>query len=255
MRQQLIDLWEIQQIDLQIRELEKQKEHLPAGLNSLRERIDGTRAELNELGEQREALATEIRAVESTITQENDKVRKWERRLNEIRNQREYQALSREVEGSRRAVRTAEEQQVELFAKRDELEKRIEVLQDQLAEDEVDAQAEEARVQEELGGLEQKITAEGQRRDKLVPKIKPNLLRRYDAIRQKRLGQGLVPARDGSCTGCNMRLPPQAFNILMRGDSLETCPSCNRILVFQGLLEEATPVPTPTTSEAVEASP
>lgn len=238
MRQQLLDLFEIQKIDLQIRELVLAKEALPKRLNELTTHADSARTKINELTEQRNQLLGEIKEHESAVQAETEKVRKWERRLTDIRNQREYQALSREVEGSKRAIRSNEEQLIELMAKKEELDSSLDRAQDELAVHEVDSDAERAEVDRQVAELDAKIEEHLARRRVLEPKIKKNLLTRYEAVRQKRLGVGLVAAANGSCTGCNMRLPPQLYNILMRVDTLELCPSCQRILVFQGVLEE-----------------
>ena len=65
------------------------------------------------------------------------------------------------------------------------------------------------------------------------------LYRRYDQVRARRMGMGLSPVAAGSCTGCNIRLPPQLYNILQRCDSIEECPSCKRIIFWDQIL--ATP--------------
>lgn len=238
MRQHLIDLHEIQKIDLYIRELALAQEALPVHLRALEESVAAVKTELAELEVQAVALAGEVKELERSVQQENEKIRKWERRLSDIRNQREYLALSREVEGSKRAVRDNEEQTIELMAKKEEIEARMEELQDKLAEDAVDRDAERQEVEKKIAGLTGEITKHTARREALVPKIKPLLLRKYDQIREKRHGLGVVAANGGNCMGCNMRLPPQLYNILMRADSLEDCPSCQRILIYQGVLDE-----------------
>jgi len=238
-RQQLLDLNEIQKLDLEIREITRAQDGVPEQLQELEARIGQTRDQLTTLGQEHETVAGELRTIEGAIQSENEKIRKWERRLNEIRNQREYQALSREIEGTRRAVRDHEEQVIELMTRKEALEAEMEQLHNKLAEDEVDREAERERVEGEVSKLAEKVAVLEARRDELRPKIKPNLLRKYENIREKRLGVGLVPADGGSCTGCNMRLPPQLFNILQRVDSIEYCPSCQRILIFQGVLDEA----------------
>jgi predicted nucleic acid-binding Zn-ribbon protein len=52
-------------------------------------------------------------------------------------------------------------------------------------------------------------------------------------LREQRRGIAVVEARDGSCLGCNMQLPPQLYNSLFRGDDLITCPHCQRVLVLR----------------------
>jgi uncharacterized protein len=148
-------------------------------------------------------------------------------------------ALSREVEGSKRANREAEEKILELMAQRDMLERKLDELQDKLAEEEVDCSTERAaveRVTQENGG---RVESMRKRRDVLLPRIPRALLKKYDAIRGKRLGVGLVAVVDGCCQGCNMRLPPQLYNILQRGDSIEQCPSCQRIIFWDHFLAES----------------
>jgi hypothetical protein len=53
-----------------------------------------------------------------------------------------------------------------------------------------------------------------------------------------RKGLAVVAVKDGTCRGCNMRIPPQLYNVLQRGNSLELCPTCNRIIYWARLLEE-----------------
>ena len=86
--------------------------------------------------------------------------------------------------------------------------------------------------------LDEEAAKEAARRESILPKVPRKLLKRYDMIRQKRLGIGLVLAVEGNCQGCNMRLPPQLFNILQRGDTVEQCPSCQRIVLWEGLLPD-----------------
>ena len=53
--------------------------------------------------------------------------------------------------------------------------------------------------------------------------VDPDVLKRYGTIRMRR-GLAVVSVRNGTCTGCNMNLPPQLFNQLQRGTSLRGCP-------------------------------
>ncbi len=239
MRQQLLDLNEIQKIDLEIREIEEGSKLFSDRLQKLESGVGVVRSEVQSLTEQREANAREIKTLEGTVQAEALKIRKWEARLNEIRNQREYLALSREVEGSKRANRDFEEKILELMTAREEIEKRLDGLQDQLAEEEVDCESERSRVEREMRDAEQRVTSQTERRNVLVPEIPKALLKKYDTIRRKRFGQGFVLVVGGCCQGCNIRLPPQLFNTLQRGDTIEQCPSCQRIIFWDQLLDDS----------------
>ena len=54
----------------------------------------------------------------------------------------------------------------------------------------------------------------------------------------ERLGLAVVPVVNGVCKGCHMAIPPQLYNIIQRGLSMETCPSCNRIIYWEELMKD-----------------
>lgn len=239
MRQQLLDLYEIQKIDLGIREFEVARESAAEQLDQTKKEIDGIRQQLQPMVAERDSVGKEIRTLESQVRAENDKIKKWEARLNDIRNHREYLALSRETEGSRRANSGTEERILELMTQVDEITAKHDKMEDELAEKEVDTDAETVKVANRITEIDEKIASETARRDKLTGAVKPQLLRKYDSIRKKRLGTGLTVVEGGSCQGCNMHLPPQLYNTLQRADTLEQCPSCQRLMIFSGLVENA----------------
>ena len=72
----------------------------------------------------------------------------------------------------------------------------------------------------------------------MLPVIPKPLLKRYETIRAKRMGVGLALVVDGSCQGCNMKLPPQLYNILQRANTVEQCPSCSRLMVWDHLIKQ-----------------
>ncbi|MEK7383468.1 MAG: C4-type zinc ribbon domain-containing protein, partial [Elusimicrobiota bacterium] len=236
MRKHLLDLYEIQRVDLTIRDLEKRRDEVPTRLRELEGSATALQTEVNQLTEQRAALVKEQKGLEGLIQADSIKIRKWEQRLADIRNQREYLALSREIEGTKRQNRETEERIQEISTQRAEIDTRLETQQDRLAEVEVDCETE----REEVRAFVAKLEAEGAeikaRRDKLVPTVPKNIMSRYEMVRKKRAGVGLAAVVDGSCQGCNMKLPPQLYNILQRGDTIEQCPSCSRIIFWDRML-------------------
>lgn len=238
MRQYLLDLYEIQKIDLNIRDQEKRQEALPARLNQLETRVEELAGKLTSLTDQRSAAAKEAQNLRTLVDDETQKIRKWDARLADIRNQREYQALSREIEGSKRANRDSEEKITQALATRDTLDKQIEELKGQLSEAEAARNSERDAVGGQVDGMKATLAEEVKRRDALIPRVPKALFRKYDTIRARRMGVGLSAVVAGCCQGCNMRLPPQLYNILQRGDTIEQCPSCFRVIYWDQILPE-----------------
>ena len=88
-----------------------------------------------------------------------------------------------------------------------------------------------------MGELEGKIAEVRAERDKLAATVKPEVLKRYGTIRMRR-GLAVVSVRGGTCQGCNMNIPPQLYNTLQRGQTIETCPSCHRIIYWEDLMKD-----------------
>ena len=84
---------------------------------------------------------------------------------------------------------------------------------------------------------QQKIAAIRGERDSLTRDVRPEVLKRYSGIRIRR-GLAVVGVRNGTCQGCNMNIPPQLYNVLQRGTSIETCPSCHRIIYWEDLMKD-----------------
>ena len=89
-----------------------------------------------------------------------------------------------------------------------------------------------------MAEIEAKIAELRVERDKLAAEVKPDVLKRYGSIRMRR-GLAVVSVRNGTCQGCNMNIPPQLYNVLQRGQTIETCPSCHRIIYWEIMKDPA----------------
>ena len=239
MLQTLRGLYELQTLDANIHDIDAQLENLPAKLKELTARASELSLMVQEISDERTAAHKEARSIEGQVQTESLKVRKWEQRLNDIRNQREYLALSREVEASKRQNRDLEDQIGELNKKRDEFDAKSEELLEQAASVEAEIESERASVEDKTKELESSTQAMVSKREELLPTVDKAVLRKYDFIRTKRAGVGIATVSNGSCQSCFMKLPPQLYNVLQRGDTLEQCPSCSRIIIWDNFLETA----------------
>ncbi len=142
----------------------------------------------------------------------------------------------RETEGSKRANRDAETKIGELQKASEGLDSDVEALETQLEALQEKVDAEKAKVDGAVKALSHTVASQTKRRDALIPRVPKPLFRKYDAIRNRRFGIGLSMVTAGCCQGCNMKLPPQLYNILQRGDSIEQCPSCHRLIFWENIL-------------------
>ena len=93
-----------------------------------------------------------------------------------------------------------------------------------------------------MAEVQKKIDALQVTRDKVAAGIRPDYLKRYGAIRMRR-GLAVATVRNGTCLGCNMNVPPQLYNTLQRGNTLETCPYCHRIIYWEEIMKNESSSP------------
>ena len=235
MKEELRLLIELQTHDARIQEVEQSIRALPEKLQPARN--DLARLEALLQGEKDELAKTEAwkRDQELTLQQEDDAIKKAKAKLQASSSTKEFTAANRELETKRKNM---SEREAEILKVMDA----IEASRKSIAEHEQDVEklrehvrAEEGAIGGKVAELQKEIDASRAGRDELAAKIDAKMIQRYDYVR-KRKGIALVPVEDGACAGCHMRLPPQLVNILARGETLEHCPSCQRLVFVADML-------------------
>ena len=154
MREHLLGLFEIQRIDVVIHELQQKRETIPVELGKLQADITSRKDEIDSMNEQSESYSKEAANLEGVVQAETLKLRKWDARLKDIRNQREFQALSREIESSKRANQNTEERILELWKTKEALDVDIEEKKNSLAELSAACEEKSVAVKGELAEIE-----------------------------------------------------------------------------------------------------
>ncbi len=155
-----------------------------------------------------------------------------------IQTNREYQSILKEIEDTKTLTQQREEELSLLLEQSELIQKKIEELGQRCAEQEQELEADAKRVSEEARRLEadkREITVS---RDTQAKKVDSKYLSRYEMLRAKRNGLAVTGVTRGVCRGCNMNIPPQMFNQLLREQELLTCPTCNRMMYHQPETEE-----------------
>lgn len=239
MRDKLLALVSLQKVDLDITALRKNAETYPRDIGDLESQlaaaksaIDAEKSKLDDLDRQRASL-------EVTMSEDKDKVRKWEARLAEQRTTREYSALAREIDIAKKGQVTMAEDLVE-FGKQAALQREV------LKSRESELQGRTAELQEriaalkvKLGDVETQILGLDQKRADAAKQVDVTLLRQYDGVRRKRMPALVAVNAPGTCGGCRMNIPAQRYNQLVASRGIDVCPSCNRIIYAAEALADA----------------
>jgi uncharacterized protein len=223
----------LQEIDLKIDAFKGEKDALLQEIAAL----DGKVAEARSViaGKQEEVAACEGErlALEESLVTETDNIARSETHQKEIKTQKEYQAVSKEITTAKKLKGELEEQILQKLGRIEELKGEIAGMEENQLALEQNVAAQRTEVEAKIDRLEKGIAQDVGAREALVKGLSAQLMRRYDMLREQRRGIAVVEARDGSCLGCNMQLPPQLYNSLFRGDDLITCPHCQRVLILR----------------------
>ncbi len=243
LREKLKALEELQQIDLEVNEVKAGLESVPARRAEVEGAVGVARRAWEQEKARLETNEREHRQLESLLSMERDKVKKWEGRLGEIRTPREFAALSREIDIAKKTNDGQSEHVRELVAQATEIRKSIDAREEELSERESAAQAEIEELGKRVAAGEEKLRDLDARRAGAVKQVDPALLAKYENIKKRRAGVAIAPVIGMTCNGCHRNIPPQLAIVLARANSIETCPSCHRIIYSAEAVNPPAPTP------------
>jgi predicted nucleic acid-binding Zn-ribbon protein len=226
-------LKELQEIDQEISAIEKSQQGYRDELQSFAADAERVQEMLDELGAELALLQKDEAQLQQDLLRERDNITRVEARLPEIQTQKEYVAVLKEIDVAKKANKDLEEQ---LQGKQQEINTLEEDKQEKDTELAAIKEKEDARSAEISELLAESDDVLGKRkatRDAVAKDLPASLLRKYQTLFKRRGGLALAQARNGACLGCNMQLPPQQYNSLLRVTEMQSCPHCNRLLYVE----------------------
>jgi len=184
------------------------------------------------------------RAVEKDLAMIQARLSKFKGQLMEVKTNKEYTAMLKEIEVAQHEVGVLEEKILERMLEADGLAAGLKEAEAKLASDKGVIAAERKQIGEETERLRHGLDEAVARRNTLAAETSPAVLGTYDMVRAKR-GTAVVEVKAGYCSACHVRLRPQAANELRRNEIIFQCESCQRILYFPA---QPAPAPEPPTS-------
>lgn len=226
-------LEELQEVDQRIDTLKAAQKGLQAELCGINQGVDASGEEVAVLEVGLAQLETEKTGLEATHAAELENIVRSETNMKEIKTNKEFQAVGREITAARRQVTDLEEQLLQKITQIEELSASLAVKKGQLYELAENSAQRVVAKQAEIDKIQSDIDVDVERRETVTKGIPASLVKKFTILREQRRGQALAIARDGYCMGCNMHLPPQLYNNLYKYEELLACPHCQRILILK----------------------
>lgn len=232
MQEKILALYELQKVDSKIDQINKVKGELPLEVQDLEDEMAGMKTRIDHINAEIEELNALTKQRKREMDQAKIMIGNYKEQQNNVRNNREFDAITKEIEYQELEIELAEKRLKEyaagIKAKKLQLEEAENLSKDRAAD--------LAAKKSELEGIEaetapQVAEYEAQRQQVQV-KIDERLLAAYDRIRRNvRNGLAVVTVKRDACGGCFNRIPPQRQVDIRQGKKIIVCEYCGRILV------------------------
>jgi predicted nucleic acid-binding Zn-ribbon protein len=232
----LQNLYKLQTILSEIDKIKTLRGELPLEVQDLEDELAGLKTRIDNIKKETTALKAEIAARKTSIEQANGLVAKYTEQQNNVRNNREYDFLSKEIEFQTLEVQLSEKKMGEATALITERQEALQQAKGLLVERTKDLEAKRA----ELDEIVQDTRAEEETlRDKskrLEGSIEARLLTAFKRIRKaSRNGLGVVYVQRDACGGCFNKIPPQRQMDIRQRKKIIVCEYCGRIMIDKEL--------------------
>ncbi|MBV8389508.1 MAG: hypothetical protein JO080_06910 [Mucilaginibacter sp.] len=238
--QKLKALYELQTIHTKIDKIRQVRGELPMEVADLEDDVEGLETRIQKIKNELDDLEDDIVTRKNLIKEAQNNIKKYEGQLNEVKNNREYEAISKEIEIQGLDIQVSEKKikefGYEITTKTQIYEKALADLEGRRAD--LDAKkAELGTITAETEKEENELNAEAA---KASTNIEERLLIAYNRLRgNAKNGLAVVTIQRDSCSGCFNQIPPQRQSDIRQRKKIIVCEHCGRILVDEQMALEA----------------
>ncbi|MCK9162779.1 MAG: C4-type zinc ribbon domain-containing protein [Bacteroidales bacterium] len=235
----LIALYKLQQIDSQIDKIRIVRGELPLEVQDLEDGVIGLETRIEKFKTEEVALDQKVADRKQMMKECNVLIKKYEEQQKNVRNNREYESLSKEVEFQTLEIQLCEKRIKEAITELDQHKQEVERVKTLLEDKRKDLEQKKVELDEIIAETEERETvlfAESEENSKL---IEERYLKAYRRIRDNsRNGLAVVEVDRDSCGGCFNKIPHQRQMDIRMHKKIIVCEYCGRILVDQTIIAE-----------------
>ena len=230
-------LFELQLIDSKIDKLRIIRGELPLEVQDLEDVVAGLETRFENYSAESKDLEQQVIDKQNAIKDHKANIKKYEAQLGKVKNNREYDAITKEIEFQNLEIQLCEKRTKEykaiIFAKEDFLSKAEEDLKEKKKDLKV-KKSELDEIIEETQKEEEDLMIQSEKRGK---EIEARLINAYRRIRSNsRNGLAVVPIERDACGGCFNKIPPQRQLDIKTHKKIIVCEHCGRVLVDPNII-------------------
>lgn len=235
--QKLKALWTLQSIHTKVDKIRQARGELPIEVADLEDEIAGLDTRIEKIRTDLDDLEDSIVNRRNMIKDAQAAIKKYEGQLNEVKNNREYDAISKEIEIQGLEIQVCEKRIREAEFDIKNKTELYESTQQSLGYSKDELELKKQELETITGETQKEEDALLEKAEKAEKNIEDRLLKVYNKLRGTfRNGLSVVSIERDSCSGCYNKIPPQLQSEIRQRKKIIICEHCGRIIVDEGIV-------------------
>ena len=232
-------LYEIQQVDTEIDKIKILRGELPLEVQDLEDELVGLETRINNYDQEVKSLEQNIASKKQEIINSESLIKKYQEQQNNVRNNREYDSLSKEIEFQTLEIELSKKKINEFTVQMNDKNEQIGDARKKFEERQGDLDSKKKELDDIVTETKKEEDALHKKSENIESRIEPRLLTAYKRIRgNARNGLAVVTVERDACGGCFNKIPPQRQLDIKSRKKIIVCEYCGRILVDDEILGE-----------------
>ncbi len=229
-RQELELLIQLQDAELEAFKTAALLEKHPGQIAALDAELDNAFSLVREKKDNLDALKKEYRQMEADFESGQARIQKRKTQLHNVKNNKDYQALLKEIEDIRQSGSSKEDEMLGLLDAIEAAEKEASDAQKRYEEQKATVEEKRRELEESAVSRRDRLEELKEAATSISEMLDPKLKKQYTNIRDNSGGLAIVSVNDAVCRGCHLNIPPQMYNELHRENEIRFCPHCYRMI-------------------------
>lgn len=232
-------LYSLQLVDSEIDKIKTLRGELPLEVQDLEDEIAGLETRLSNFREEVVNLEKAVSKKNIEITEAEALIKKYEEQQKNVRNNREFDSLSKEIEYQKLEIELFNKKIKEFLFQIEEKKAVIKDSETTLSDRQSDLENKKSELDEIISDTQKEEEGLYKKSEKVESIIEERLLTAYKRIRSNaRNGLAVVPVKRDACGGCFNQIPPQRQLDIRSRKKIIVCEYCGRILVDDEIVKE-----------------
>lgn len=174
------------------------------------------------------------RSLEQAVADLETKISRSKQRMQEVKTNKEYQAMLKEIEELKKDISQKEDQMLEAMESIESLSEALKQKEKQLQERRKKMEADRQELTKQSEQVTEQLEHLEALQGKVREKLEAALLKRCESLLHRHGGIAVAAVEAGVCQVCHMNIPPQKFIELQRDQNISNCPHCHRFIYWPG---------------------